>query len=104
MEGQITIRYLQEYIKSKDHHPEAKQEYFLKLSEEIGELARVMRRGAPKATEAAIKGTVEEELWDILYYTLAIANAYDIDIETWIPVKEAMNNMKYNNGSVEFHP
>jgi NTP pyrophosphatase (non-canonical NTP hydrolase) len=104
MNGKITIKYLQEYIKSKDHDPEAKKEYFLKLSEEIGELARVMRRGAPAASEASIKGTVEEELWDIIYYTLAIANTYDIDVEKWIPIKEEINNRKYNNGTIKFMP
>lgn len=104
MEGKITIKYLQEYIKSKDYDPDAKKEYFLKLSEEIGELARVIRRGAPPATEASLKGTVEEELWDIIYYTLAIANTYDIDVEKWIPIKEAINNKKYNNNTVEFKP
>jgi NTP pyrophosphatase (non-canonical NTP hydrolase) len=97
MEGHITVKYLQDYIRSKDFRPEQKKEYFMKLSEEVGELARVIRRGAPAATEDNIKGTVEEELWDIIYYTLAIANCYGIDIERWIPVKEKINNEKYGN-------
>lgn len=101
MQG-ISIKYLQEYIKSKDHNPDYKKDYFLKLSEEVGELARAMRKGAEKATETIIKETVEEELWDIIYYTLAIANCYDIDIEKWIPVKEKINNEKYNTG-IEFN-
>ena len=94
----ITIRYLQDYIKSKDHHPDAGKDYFLKLSEEVGELARVMRTGGKRASEADIKDTVEEEIWDIIYYALAIANCYDIDVEQWIPVKEAVNNDKYQTG------
>ncbi|MCL2344042.1 MAG: nucleotide pyrophosphohydrolase [Firmicutes bacterium] len=99
----ITIRRLQEYIKSKDYDPGAKRDYFLRLAEEVGELARAMRRGAGPATVDSVKGTVEEELWDILYYTLAIANCYDIDVETWIPVKEKLNDEKYRTG-VEFDP
>ena len=45
----ISIKYLQEYIKSKDYNPALIKDYFLKLSEEVGELARVMRKGAEKA-------------------------------------------------------
>jgi len=41
MQG-ILIKYLQEYIKSKDYHPNLKKDYFLRLSEEVGELARVI--------------------------------------------------------------
>ena len=100
---EISIKYLQEYIKSKDHHPEFIKDYFFKLTEEVGELARVMRKGAEKASGENIKGTIEEELWDIIYYCLAIANCYDIDVEKWIPVKEKINNEKYNTG-IEFNP
>jgi hypothetical protein len=42
MQG-ITIKYLQEYLKAKDHNPELKHKVFLKLSEEIGELAKATR-------------------------------------------------------------
>ena len=100
----ITLRYLQNYIRAKDFQPEHTQEYFLKLSEEMGELARVLRRGAPPATAQNIKGTVEEEIWDCIYYLLAIANCRQIDIEQWIPVKEAINNQKYNTGLVFGEP
>lgn len=77
----ITISYLQEYIKSKDFHPELKDRYFMKLAEEVGELARAMRKDLRPETEGAIKETIEEELWDVVYYILAIANTYEIDLE-----------------------
>ena len=35
----ITVRELQEYIRSKDHKPGLEHGYFMKLIEEIGELA-----------------------------------------------------------------
>jgi NTP pyrophosphatase (non-canonical NTP hydrolase) len=101
MNGSITIKYLQEYIKAKDNNPDLVKDYFFKLSEEVGELAKVMRKNVAPATEAEIKGTKEEEIWDVIYYALAIANCYDIDLEKWIPVKENLNNKKYNSG-VEF--
>jgi hypothetical protein len=35
----FNINTLQAYIKAKDFHPELKEKYFLKLVEEVGELA-----------------------------------------------------------------
>ena len=37
-----TIKYLQEYIKAKDNHPELVKDYFLKLTEEMGELSEAI--------------------------------------------------------------
>lgn len=102
-DGKITIKYLQEYIKSKDFNPEHVKDYFLKLSEETGELARAIRKNLRPTTDKQVKETIEEELWDVIYYTLAIANCYDIDLEQIIPQKEAINNNKYNTG-IEFNP
>ncbi|PWM47420.1 MAG: hypothetical protein DBX47_00740 [Clostridiales bacterium] len=92
----MTIEYLQNYIKSKDYSPDKKELYFMKLSEEVGELARAMRKDLRPAKEGQIKETVEEELWDVIYYALAIANTYEIDLEKVIPAKEKLNNEKYN--------
>ena len=50
-----------------------------------------------------VKETVEEELWDVIYYALAIANCYNIDLEKVIPQKEKLNNDKYNTG-IEVNP
>lgn len=94
---------MQEYIKSKDFNPEHVKDYFLKLSEETGELARAIRKNLRPTTDKQVKETIEEELWDVIYYTLAIANCYDIDLEQIIPQKEAINNNKYNTG-IEFNP
>ena len=73
----------------------------MKLAEKVGELSRAMRKDLRPETEGAIKETVEEELWDVIYYILAIANTYNIDLEKVIPVKEKMNNEKYGN-SIQF--
>lgn len=99
----ITIKYLQEYIKSKDYSPEAVKDYFLKLTEETGELAYAMRKNLRPESDNQIKETIEEELWDVMYYLLAIANCYGIDMEKVIPLKEEINNKKYNTG-IEFSP
>ena len=102
MDGKITIKYLQNYIKSKDYDPELKNQYFLKLAEEVGELAKAIHKDLPANNSGDIKGTIDEEIWDVIYYTLAIANCYDIDVERVIPKKEAINNKKYNNNRIVF--
>ena len=91
----ITIYGLQQYIKAKDYRPNQKKDYFIKLSEEGGELAKAILKNTTPADSATFKGSIEEELYDVVYYALAIANIYDIDLETWIPVKEKLNDEKY---------
>ena len=95
MDGKISVRYLQNYLREKDYHPELLKDYFLKLSEEVGELSRAMRKGlkAPNSTE--IKGTIDEEVWDVIYYAIAIANLYDVDLEQVIKTKAELARSKY---------
>ena len=95
MDGKITVKYLQNYIKQKDYHPELSKDYFLKLSEEVGELFRAMRKGLKAQDNENIKGTIDKELWDVIYYAMAIANLYDIDLEQVIRIKEKMNQIRY---------
>jgi NTP pyrophosphatase (non-canonical NTP hydrolase) len=96
MDGKTSIKYLQEYIKSKDYNPELKKEYFLKLSEEVGELAKAIRKNNIREEKGSVKETIDEELWDIMYYAIAIANCYSIDLENVIKEKEDINNIKYH--------
>ena len=42
--GLITLKYLQEYIRSKDFYPDRKKDYFMKLSEEVCELESYPQR------------------------------------------------------------
>lgn len=100
MDGKTTIKYLQNYIKAKDHKPEFVKDYFLKLSEEVGELSRAMRKGLKADDLESIKGTIDEEIWDVIYYALAIANIYDIDMEQVIKAKEDMNSLRYPSSVV----
>lgn len=89
----IAIKYLQEIIKNKDYNPELKQEYFLKLIEEVGELSEVIRKNK-RMKGNKIKGTIEEKLYDVLYYNLVLVNAYDINLEECFYLKEELNRKK----------
>ena len=95
MDGKTTIKYLQNYIKEKDFNPELLKDYFLKLAEEVGELSRAMRKGLKASDINQIKGTIDEEVWDVIYYSLAIANLYGIDLEQVIKSKESINQSRY---------
>jgi len=54
-----------------------------------------MRKGAKAQNINEIIGTVDEELYDVIYYALAIANIYDVDIEEVARVKSHITESKY---------
>ena len=91
----VTLRQLQSYIKEKDFKPELINAYFFKLIEEVGELSEVIRKNKRLSETQTIKGTIEEELYDVLYYVIALANVYDIDLESSFRLKEEINRQKY---------
>ena len=97
----LTIKKMQKYLKEKYKRTKPEemkntQRYFLKLIEEVGELVEVIRKD--KRMEGKnIKGTIEEELSDVLYYVLMIANTYDIDLEDCFRMKEELNRVRYGH-------
>jgi len=100
MDGKITIKYLQNYIRQKDYRPELLKDYFLKLAEEVGELSRAMRKELKASNDDDIIGTIDEEIWDVIYYAIAIANLYDIDLEKVIKTKSELNQSRYPSSVV----
>ena len=88
---------LQSHIKAFDHAPELPEHYFLKLIEEVGELSESIRHGkGEQPNKEGLKGTIAEELYDVLYYVCALANIYGVDLEQTHELKEALNKVKYN--------
>lgn len=97
----LTINKMQKYLeekykKTKPEELKNTQRYFLKLIEEVGELAEVIRKNQ-RMEDNNIKGTIEEELSDVLYYVLMIANTYDIDLEKCFRIKEELNSTRYGH-------
>ena len=97
MDGKTTVKYLQNYLKEKDYAPDRAHDYFLKLVEEVGELSNAVYHGKLKADTGVLKGTIDEEIWDVIYYAIALANCYDIDLEAVIKEKEELNRIKYGH-------
>ncbi len=98
----MQITELQNFIKERDYKPELKEKYFMKLIEEVGELSEVIRKDK-RMNDNDIKDSVEEELYDVLYYVCALANCYDIDLEKCHKLKSELNERKWysnenNNG------
>lgn len=94
-----TLRQVQTYIKSvnkiRGFHKQEITKVMLLLLEEVGELAKAIRR---KATDIAIDkkkinhyDTVEEEIADVFYMLLCVCNDLDIDLYSCIKEKEAKN-------------
>ena len=97
----LTIRKMQKYLKKKYRLTKPlemnnTQRYFFRLIEEVGELSEVIRKNK-RMEDNFIKGTIEEELSDVLYYVLVIANTYDIDLEECFRMKEDFNRERYGH-------
>lgn len=100
MENDLTIRKLQEGIKNIDHKNNSNDKYMLKLMEEVGELAEVIRKNKRMEKGASIKGTIEEELQYVLYYIVCLANINDIDLQECVYLKEKLNCKKYSRKNI----
>ncbi len=101
-EIQFLIRHIEKgsLEKIQDNRSEAEKKensrrLVLKLIEEFGELAENIRKNLRYNGEN-IKGTIEEELFDIFYYIIAIANDYNIDLEEIFHIKDKINKEKYD--------
>ncbi len=96
----LTIRNLQDSIAKINHKNNSVDKYFYKLAEEVGELAKVIRKDKRLKDSNTIKDTIEEELYDVLYYVVCLANIYDIDLEKCAILKEELNSKKYDRKSI----
>ena len=97
---EITLRELQDAINKIDHKNNAIDKYFYKLTEEFGELAKVIRKDKRLKDSENIKDTIEEELYDVLYYVVCLANMYEIDLTECAILKEKINSEKYGRRSI----
>jgi NTP pyrophosphatase (non-canonical NTP hydrolase) len=95
-----TLKDLQHYIddvcKERGWVKDTYAEKFLLFTEEVGELAKAMRRAAGLYEEKAKQQQSElaEEFADVLSYLLDLANLYQIDLETAFREKEQINQTR----------
>lgn len=95
----ITIDHLENYLSDRYSGWANEQGLFLKLVEELGEVAEVinMRSGSKKATDADLQKELGIELADMIHYIVAIAAINNIDLTSIILEKDRKASIKYNH-------
>lgn len=95
----ITIDILEKYLLERYSSYANEQGLFLKLVEEMGEVAEIlnMRSGAKKATESNLQNELGTELADMIHYIVAIAAINNIDLTSIMLEKDKKASIKYNH-------
>ena len=95
----ITIERLQAYLQDHYEGRATEQSMFMKLVEEIGEVAEVLnKRAGRKATEGEdLQDQLAVELADMIHYIVAIAALNHIDLTETILRKDKTAAVKYNH-------
>ncbi len=95
----VTIKELQEYLLNHYSDGGIDQSLFMKLVEEVGEVAEVLNKKAGR------KATINEdlqiqlgnELADVIHYSLAIAALNGIEMNDIIISKDKVASVKYKH-------
>ena len=95
----ISIDVLEDYLFDRYGGWANEQGLFLKLVEEIGEVAEVinMRCGSKKATDVDLQKELGTELADMIHYIVAIAAINNIDLSSIMLEKDKKASIKYNH-------
>lgn len=95
----FTIDDLQAYLAAHYVGWATEQRMFMKLVEEIGEVAEVLnkRAGIKDTKETDLKEQLGIELADMIHYIVAIAALADIDLSRVIIEKDRTAAIKYNH-------
>ncbi len=95
----ITIDDLQAYLADRYCGWATEQSMFMKLVEEIGEVAEVLnkRAGRKASDENDLQEQLGTELVDMIHYIVAIAALNDIDLTTLMIEKDKKASIKYNH-------
>ena len=95
----ITIEELQEYLFDHYKNGGIDQSLFMKLVEEIGEVAEVLNKKAGRKSvgQEDLQTQLGNELADVVHYTIAIAALNVIDMNDIILSKDKDPSIKYNH-------
>ena len=95
----VSIRNYEDYL--YDHYKDRgiDSSLFMKLVEEIGEVAEVLnkRDGRKASGDEDLKEQLANELVDVIHYTFAIAALNQIDLNDTILEKDKKASIKYNH-------
>ena len=95
----ITIEALEAYLAHRYGGWGKEESMFMKLVEEIGEVAEVLNKKAGRKVnnEENINEQLGIELADMLHYIVAIAALNDLDLERLILEKDKKASVKYHH-------
>lgn len=95
----VTIEDLQAYL--LDHYKEGgiDESLFMKLVEEVGEVAEVLNKRAGRKLSGSedLKTELGNELADVIHYALAVAALNGIDMNQFIIEKDKTACIKYEH-------
>ncbi len=95
----VTIEELEDYL--YDHYSEGgiDQSLFMKLVEEIGEVAEVLNKkaGRKSSNDENLQVQLGNELADVIHYAVAIAALNGIDMNDVIISKDKVASIKYHH-------
>lgn len=95
----ITVEALEAYLAHRYKGWGIDQSMFMKLVEEMGEVAEVLNKKAGRKAndEADLMEHLGVELADMIHYIVAIAALNDIDLERIILEKDKKASVKYHH-------
>ncbi|WHT49811.1 MazG nucleotide pyrophosphohydrolase domain-containing protein [Sporosarcina thermotolerans] len=92
---QLTFQALQSYLSLKYKEGRMSTGLFMKLVEEIGEVAEVLNQQEGRKSMSS-DASLERELVDVIHYAVAIASINQIDLTKAIIEKDEQAAIKYN--------
>ena len=94
----LTVEALENYLRQTYKGRANEQSLFMKLVEEIGEVAEILnnRSGRKNGNEMS-NDDLANELADVIHYTVALAAINDIDLAHYIVEKDKSAAIKYNH-------
>lgn len=98
---EITIAELEAYLLDYYSNGGIDQSLFMKLVEEIGEVAEVLNKkaGRKAAGEENLQAQLGKELADVIHYTVAIAALNGLDLNEIILEKDKTASVKYHHAT-----
>ena len=96
---QVTIEALEAYLRHHYGERGTEQGMFMKLVEEIGEVAEILnKRTGRKASDGSdLQAELGAELADVIHYTVAIAAINGLDLNDIILRKDKQAAVKYHH-------
>ncbi len=95
----VSIEELQEYLLDHYSNGGIDESLFMKLVEEIGEVAEVLNKkaGRKSSENEDLQVQLGNELADVIHYAIAIAALNGLDMNDIIISKDKMASIKYNH-------